>query len=380
MKIKSTLLSLLCLLCCINGFAQLSAYTNFQNQFMVWDGGMIRKIEYLVPVQYKIGRIAMPYMDNSRNFKIYYNGGSVKLNDGFTRAFQVTDNLVTFQNANALLVWDKGKVTTLSRLCDQFYTADSLVLFFEGVQKEFKAYYNGNIYPVENFLAASSTASVFSDSMSISNEMDIASGQLPAIKVSDNVAAYVNYASQFRIFYQGHIFEQDNNQITSFDAGRNTVAYVDINKTFRIFHNGNTIQAESFQPYAYAAGDDLVAYIGADNYFKIYYNDSVYNIGYFQPEFRVKDYMVAFQDATGYFKVFYKGIVYTLESYYPDHVVMGYNSLAYRNRAGILRCFTAGDIYDVTSADIAEWRLDYDVVQYRFGANMYKIFYKGQTY
>ncbi len=36
------------------------------------------------------------------------------------------------------------------------------------------------------------------------------------------------------------------------------------------------------------------------------------------------------------------------------------------NRANVLRLFTEGDIYDVTNADVSDWRLDYDVVQYRF--------------
>ncbi|KAA5537367.1 hypothetical protein F0919_06740 [Taibaiella lutea] len=361
--------------------AQLSAYTNFQNQFMVFDNAIIRKIEYLVPIQYKVGRIAIPYLDNSRNFKIYYNGGSTKINDGFTSNFQVTDNLLTYQNAKALWVWDKGSVMNLSKYCDQFYTGDSVVLFFEGVQKEFKAYYNGEIYPIENFLAATSSDLFSQDTtVVISNEMDIASGALPSIKVSDNIAAYVNYADQFRIFYHGAIVEQENNLVTSFDVGRNTTAYVDINKTFKIFHGGKTTKVDEFQPYSYSAGDDVVAFVGYDNYFKIFYQDSVYNIGYFQPDFRVKDNVVAFQDATGYFKVFYKGTIYTLESYYPADFKVAYNSVVYKNRSNVLRLFSDGNIYDVTSADITDWRLDYDVLQYRFGANMYKVFYKGQTY
>jgi len=379
MKFKITLALLLLSLSGYHSLAQLSCYTNFQNLFMVWDNGMIRQIEYLVPTNYKIGRIAIPYIDNSRNFKIYYNGGSTKINDGFTSNYQVTDNLITFQNANALNVWENGKITNLSKYCQQFYTADSLVLFFEGVQKEFKAYYNGQIYPIENFLASTNTTTLF-DTTAISSDLDIASGQLPSINVSDNIAAYVNYSGQFRIFYQGHIWEQENNTITSFDVGRNTVGYVDINKAFKIFQNGKTTTIDQFQPYTYATGDNLVAFVGYDNYFKVFYNDSLYTIGYFQPEFKVRDNMVAFKDANGYFKVFYKGQVYTLETYYPTSYRMGYNSIAYRNSSNVLRLFTAGDIYDVTTADVSDWRLDYDVVQYRFGANMYKVFYKGQTY
>src|SRR5690554_4743944 len=219
----------------------LSAYTTFQRQFMVWDNEIVRRIEHLVPLKVKIGRAAIPYIDNSRNFKIYANGGSTKINDGFTRDFQVTDNLVTYQNANALLVWDQGINTILSANVEQFYVGDSLVVFFDGVQKEFRAYYNQGIYPIESFLAASS-GNRFDDSGNsrISDGMSIASGQLPSVKVGSNTAAYVNYANQFKIFFQGEIIEQEDYLINSFDVGRNTVAYVDANYQFRVFQNRRT--------------------------------------------------------------------------------------------------------------------------------------------
>jgi hypothetical protein len=95
--------------------AQLSCFTSFQNKFMVWDQGMIREIEYLVPTSFKIGKMAIPYIDNSRNFKIYSNGVSKKINDGFTNNYYVSDNLIAYMNAKSLNVWDNGKVTNLSR-------------------------------------------------------------------------------------------------------------------------------------------------------------------------------------------------------------------------------------------------------------------------
>ncbi len=364
--------------------AQVSGFTNFQNQFMVWENGMIRKIEYLVPLKIGIGRKAIPYLDNSRSFKIYYQGAAHKINDGFTQNFQVTDNLITYQNANALWVWENGKSTNLSNLCNDFHVGDSLVFFFDGVQNEYRAYYQGHVFPIEGYLAANTSGNVFNEGggvdTRISNDMEIASGQLSGVKVSDNIGAYVNYANQFRIFYHGDIIEQEDYLVSSFDVGRNTVAYVDANRTFKVFHNGKTTEMNNFPPYEYAVGDNLVAFIGYDNYFNIFYNDSLYTIGYFQPDFVVRDNIVAYQDATGYFKVFYKGREYTLESYYPSDFIAGYNSVGYVNRANVLRLFTEGEVYDVTNADVAKWRLDYDVLQYRFGANMYKVFYKGRTY
>lgn len=343
----------------------LTAFVNMQNQLNVWDKGAIRKIDYLPPVALKIGRTAIPYLDNARNFKIYYGGGVRNVNIGFTNDFWVTDNLVAFRNARSLNVFDKGVTKNLSGLCDQYYIGDSLVLFLDGVRQEFKAYYDGSVYPVENFLADTA---------------------IYKAKVSDNIAAYDNYANQFRLFYQGNTIAQENYTVSSFDVGRNTAAYIDINRRFKIFHSGNTIVADEFPPDDYAVGDNVVAFVSNDGYFKIFYDDSVRTIGFFRPEFTVRDNIVAYRDAGGYFRVFYKGDITTLETYYPERFSAQYNSVAYINQGSVLRVFTEGELYDVTSIfnygdnSTDNWELSYDVIRYRVGPNTFRVFYKGQDY
>lgn len=339
--------------------AQLAAYTNIQRQFMVWDNGLIRKADYLPPVEVKVGRTAIPYLDNSRSFKIYYKGGVRTINAGFTNAFNVSDNLITFLNAKSLNVFDNGAIKNLSLLCDEYYAGDSLVVFLDGVRTEYKAYYNGQIYPIESFLAGTGVT---------------------AISVSDNIAAYNNYARQFRIFYHGEIIAQEDNPVTSFSAGRNTVAYTDAGRVFKIFHDGKTITAESFAPEKYITGDNLVAYTSNDGYFKIFYQDSIYNLGFLRAEYQVGDNVVAFKDNAGYFKVFYKGEVTTLDTWYPENFTIQYNSLAYLNRSRTLRMFSKGEVYDVTTSTLETWDLSYDVLKYRIGDNFYRVFYEGQEY
>jgi len=340
--------------------AQLACYVNMQNQVMVWDNGMIRKVDYLQPTEVKVGKITIPYLDNTRSFKIYYGGGVKTVNIGFTNEFKVSDNLVSFLNAKSLNVFDKGNIKNLSTFCTQYFMGDSVILFFDGVRSEYKAYYEGNVYPIEGFLAGT---------------------PLEVIKVSDNIAAYDNYANQFRIFYHGQILEQENYAVSSFEVGRNTVAYLDINRQFKIFHSGQTYVVEDFPPQTYQAGDNVVAFVSTDGYFKIFYGDSVRTIGFFSPQdLRVIDNMVAYRDQSGYFKVFYKGNIYSLESYYPDKYVMQYNSIAYVNRIGMLRLFTEGEIYDVTNAELENWEVNYDVLKYQIGMNMFRIYYKGNEY
>jgi len=348
-------------LCFLTGvIAQpLASYTNMQNQVMVWDKGMLRKIDYLPPVEMKVGRIAIPYLDNSRSFKIYYGGGMRTVNNGFTNEFAVSDNLVAFLNAQSLSVFDKGNIKNLSTYCTQYFLGDSVLMFYDGIRNEYKAYYGGKVYPIEGFLAGEA---------------------LEVVKVTDNIAAYDNYANQFRIFYHGEIINQEDYAVTSFEVGRNLVAYVDINRQFKVFHSGETYILEDFPPTKYQAGDNVAAYVSNDGYFKIFYGDSVRTIGFFTPEFRVVDNMVAFRDPGGYFKVFYKGNITSLESYYPEKFVMQYNSIAYVNRANMLRLFTEGEVYDVTNSETENWELTYDVLKYQIGRNMFRINYKGREY
>ena len=360
MRLKTLLSALVFFIPFLSSSQPLANYVNMQNQVMVWDKGMIRKIDYLPPVEMKTGRTAIPYLDNTRSFKIYYGGGMKVINAGFTNEFKVSDNLIAFKNNTALSVFDKGKIKQLSTFCEQYYLGDSVLLYFDGIRSEYKAYYEGETYPIEGFLAGN---------------------PLEVIKVTDNIAAYINYANQFRVFFNGQIVSLEENAVNSFEVGRNIIGYIDINRRFKVFHSGEIYVIEDFPPNSYQVGDNVIAYMSNDGYFKVFYDNSIESIGFFEPsDYRVIDNMVAYRDQSGYFKVFYKGKIYSLESYYPEKYVMQYHSIAYVNRIGMLRLFTEGEIYDVTNAQLEDWQLNYDVIKYQVGKNMFRIYYKGMEY
>ncbi len=354
------LLVIFILLITSSGIAQpLSSYVNLQNELMVWDRGMIHKIDFLQPSLLKTGRIAIPYLDNSRTFKIYYAGSARQVNSGFTNAFFATDNLVAYLNQKSLYVFDRGVTKNLTGVCDQYFIADSLILFLDGLKSDYKVYYNGQIYGLEAFIPDSTLAS---------------------IEVSDNIIAYNNFANQFRIFFRGIRIPQEDYPVSGFDAGRNTVAYVDADRKFKIFHNGKTFLIDNFPPTSYHTGDNQVAFVTSDGYFKIFYGDSVRTMGFFSPTYEVTDNIIAYRDPGGWLKIFYKGDIYDMENYYPTNMTIQYNSLAYINTNNTLRLFSEGEIYDVTNADLTKWQLNYDVVTYQIGQGIFKIFNKGIEY
>jgi hypothetical protein len=358
---RSFVLSLLIsFVCACNAAAQpLAAYVDIQNQLMVWDKGMIHKIDFLAPTLMKIGRTCVPYLDNSRSFKIYYSGGVKSVNIGFTNAFFVTDNLVAFLNQKSLNVFDRGVTKNLAGVCDQYFVADSLILFLDSYKSEYRAYYNNQIYTVESYIPDST---------------------LSQLKVSDNIIAFNNFANLFRIFYRGSLIGQEEYPVSSFDAGRNTVAYVDADRKFKIFHSGQTFVIDDYPPLSYKAGDNLVAFVSGDGYFKVFYGDSLHTIGFMNPTYQVGDNVVAFKDPGGQFKAFHKGSVYEIDSYYPSGYFIQYNSIAYMSTSNTLRLFTDGETYDVTNAELSNWQLNYDVITYQIGQGIFKVYYKGMEY
>jgi hypothetical protein len=345
--------------CAGSAFAQLASYVDNQNQMMVWDKGMIRKIDFLAPTSIKTGRSAIAYLDNSRSFKIYNNNRVTPVNIGFTNAYFVTDNLVAFLNQKSLNVFDNGVIKNLTGVTDQYFVADSIIMYLDTYKGAYKAYYNGRIYSIENYFADSS---------------------LSSIKVTDNIIAYNNFANQFRIFFHGELLSQEDYPVNGFEVGRNTAAYVDIDRKFKIFHNGKTTVIDEFPPKSYKAGDNVVAFVTADGYFKVFYDDSVRSMGYMSGNYQVVDNIVAFKDQSNMLKVFYKGDVTTVDNYYPNNMVIQYNSLAYVNYNNTLRLFSEGEVFDVTNAELTNWQLNYDVIQYQMGQNMYRVYYKGQEY
>lgn len=342
----------------------LSSYTDAQNQLMVFDNGVIRKVDFLAPQSLKIGRVAMPYIDNSNNFKIYYRGGVQKLNSGFTNQYQVTDCLIPFLNASSLNVFDRGTVTNLSRLCTQYFASDSLILFNDGRTQEFKSYYNQQVTVLEPTLT--------SDNNGVSK-----------VSVGSNIGAYVNFTNQFRIFYNGTIINQESFLVSNFKAGRNIVAYIDANNTFKVFYKGETQTLENFTPQSFEVGCDMVAYVTLEGNFNIFYKGQVYKMGFFNPKYQVSDYVCLFLDPSGYSKVFQDGITTTLEPYMPEKYKVQYNSIAYFDRNNVLKLYYNGEVNEVTSAlqpGGDNWSLNYDVLMYQPGANFFKFYYQGTEY
>jgi hypothetical protein len=361
-KLFIAIVSLICITF-YNSVAQInySAYTDLQNRFYLFDNGSTTQIEGLQPISYKIGRTGLAYLNNMSVLKVYRDGNNNKVNDNITTDYGVTDNYIYYKGGNSLSIIDGNEDKTLSRWVGEYAVGDSVVMFYDKVRNVLNAYYDNKTWELENNLA-NTTFSNYA--------------------VSDNVIAYVNYADQFKVFYQGANKILEIQPVTNIQVGRNVVAYTDVNGQFKVFYNGDVTTLEGFAPISFKVGDNVIAYQAYDGNFKIWYQGETKTIGYFDANYKVQDFVVLYQDGNGFSNIFHKGKTINVDNFYPTASVMGYNSFAYINKANVLRVFQNGEFYDVSTLvnNLDNVQLDYDVLRYKIGLNMYRFFSDGKDY
>ncbi len=338
------------------------AFTTLQGKFTAFEDGNISLLESLPPTLFKVGKTGIAYQDNLGIFKVYRQGVNNKINDLFTEDFGVTDNFIFYKTKNSLNLIDGNDEIRLTALVGAYAVGDSVAFYFDRVKNVLNAYARGKTYELENNLNVDN----FSD-----------------YQVNDNIIAYNNFMNQFKIFYNGETTILENQSVNSFKVGRNTVAYVDVNGQFKIWHKGGEVKTiDPFPPLSYAAGDDLVAYVSYDGYFKIFYDGETTTMGYYNKRYDVKDFIVAYEDGNGFFKIFDRGMVYNIDNYFPEKIINQYNSAAYIDRSKTLRFYNKGKTHNISNlpTNLDDVQLNYDVLSYKIGTNMFRFFANGKEY
>jgi hypothetical protein len=105
-KIVAILLTLLCSIIIDIAQAQnIAAYLDYRSYFHVFDNGVFQQLEYLPVKSYQVGGAAVPYIDNTSEFQIYYNGQKYHQTYASDLTYYVSDYLVAFKVGQVLSVF-----------------------------------------------------------------------------------------------------------------------------------------------------------------------------------------------------------------------------------------------------------------------------------
>ncbi len=356
-RLSISSISILLLTFCDIVAQDLSAYNTPFRQFVIQDKYDQINAEQLPVLNFKVGRTAVAYNDNTQQFKIYYNKEIHSPTNMLISDYIVTDNLVAFAGGGVLNVFDQGETTFLSSRVNIFDCSDSIVFYNDEINQKVNAYYNGEQYELESFL---------------SNQ------RVKSYLLGDNILGYINFANQFKIFYQGETQLKEVNDVKLIGAGRDILCYEDINGYLQVFYRGDMYNLDLYTQGKVWVGDRMVAFISSDGKFKLFYDGMIKDIGFFTPkEVGMQDFVFWYTDFNGYFQMFHEGEFKRLDTQYPETLRAKYNSILFRNRFDQLTLCIKGVPYNITTLPVKDLELYYDVVNYTLGLNTIKVFGEG---
>lgn len=339
---------------------ELAAFTDFRDNFYVFDDGQFNQIEHLPVESYKVGKWAVAYQNNNGALMVYVHGQKHKLTE-VVEDYKLTESLLVYHYGSNLFVYDGIEREKLSMDCPYFKTNGSSIAFYDRINKQFRFYNNGVVYDVESAL---------------SNE------PVQNFKVGDNILAYLDPNGYLKYFYKGEKGEIMLAQgRPNYRVDKNIIAYHDPNTSaFNVFLDGVTHQIDFFRPASFKVADDRVAYVKDDGSFCVFQDGGERTISRVTPEFyHVEDSLIIYEE-NGYLKSYYNNQTYTIENYIPSTMKYEFNTLAYLDRQQYLEVFSRGKKHTLTYETINEFDVFWGVVWYNLGVDTDKVFYNGKKY
>src|SRR6056297_3238313 len=83
----------------------LAAFTNFRDNFYVFDDGQFIKLEHLPVESYKVGKWAVAYQNNNGALMVYVHGQKHKLTE-VVEDYELTESLLVYHYGSNLFVYD----------------------------------------------------------------------------------------------------------------------------------------------------------------------------------------------------------------------------------------------------------------------------------
>ncbi len=335
------------------------AFTDYQQKFQVFEDGVFREIEYMPLQSFKIGYNCIGYVDNTTEFKIYYQGASIDVAYANNLNYRATRDLLIYQINQILSVFDNGKKLQLTYYINKYTAGDSIVGFYDDNARTLQVYYQGRVKDIETNLI---------------NPPD-------TMIAGSNTLLFLDPNDYLKIFYKGSITDLGTNFASRYACGSDIAAYVDSNtQFFKIFYRGDVAKVETFPPKSFKCGDGIVAYVDNSGSFKILSNGTLTTVSSFEPDsFIVRNNLVLYS-YNGIFSVFYNGQPVEIERNVLTNYQISESSLVYLDDLGHLRLFHDGKVDEISVERPAKFLLRGNVIWYKLGTNDNKILYKGRVY
>ena len=299
------------------------AYVNEGGDVKVYYKGISYDLYFTFPTQI-IATNNLIVCYGSSILKVFDNG-VIKTLSVNTTDYTVGDSIVSFydNNNSSMNIYYKGKIIQL-----EDYIGGSGRAAMAGGNIAVWATPGGNL-------------SVFYQDRISELENSILTGQL-----GNNVFAYTDVSTQeFKAFYRGTSYTLENLAPKTSHTATDMISYIDNMGNFKVFYDGKTTKLSSFEPIFYTTHDHLLVY-GEQTSFNIFYKGKIYKLeNYIPAEYRGNSNLLAYKDKEGYLHVFYDGQVQKITREKVDAVELSGNTLKFYTGLNEVHFFSEGKLY-----------------------------------
>lgn len=323
-----------------------------------FENGFFRSIALQPVREYKAGDNVVGYVDFRNNLMVHNGGNPEQLSNVETK-FEVSDNLLVWNIATTLNIWDDGEQKTLTFQVGQYEVRDSLVVFQDLRYNSVKVYYKGEIID----LYTSSGVLTMPD------------------YVGENIVAYRDNGNYNKIFWRGEIHDLDVwHEPYKFSGGTDMVAFNDpVNGTFAIFEKGEFFDVENFHMDSYKVGNGFVAYKNLNGDLKMYQDGEIIELASFASFWVVRDNVVYWEE-NGFTYAYIDGTKIEVSRYIPADYKVKNGVVAFRNVMGGVSAVQNGKVIEITNQMDAGYSIHGNSVLARLFNNSYIVLQEGKMF
>lgn len=309
---------------------------DFNNLMKSFQDGIFRPVALQPVRELEFGDNVVGYVDFRENLMVY-DGVKTEMLSNVKTTFRTSDNILTWQIATTLNVWDAGETKTLTYQVGQYEVRDSLVVFQDLRYNAVKVYYKGEIHDL------------YTSAVSL---------KMPSF-VGENIIAFQDNGDYYKVFWRGKIYELDVWQDPyDFEGGTNMIAFNDpINGTFAVFEKGAFYDVESFHMAEYKVGNGFVVYENLNGDLLLYQNGEIKTLSNFSASFwEVRDNAI-FWGENGFSYAYVNGEVIEVSKYIPADYELKNDVIAFRNLMGGVSAVQNGKVIDISNQMDAKYSI-----------------------
>ncbi len=267
------------------------AYVDYADNFKVYMNGEVKELEIGSVRNYAVTNNLVAY--SMVDILKVYDNGKVKMLSANVKEFSIGDSLIVFFDYyfNSINAYYNGKVHSSGRLrqigerIQQIDVSHNIAGIITAEDRNFRIFYKGSTEMINQFV-----------------EENV------SFKAGRDIIAYMDQPTRtFKAYYQGEIYDVDNFKPELYKMGDARIVFIDNVGNFKTFYDGQIATILPNPPTFFQVKDSMIVYQELDR-FKCFYKGEIHEIAPYIPEkYQFERDLIVYLDQTRNLQVYKNG-------------------------------------------------------------------------